>query len=339
MPPAPLLLDAAAVRRALAPGPLFAAVEAALVALDRGELTLAPTVRLPGLDGGFHLKSAAGRTAPARAAVKLNGNFPANRERHGLPTIQGVVALLDLERGRLLALLDSSALTALRTAAVSALAARRLARRDARTLALVGCGVQAAEHLALLARDFPLAAVRLLDRDAGAAERLARRAAALGLAATLARSVAEAARGAGLIVTSTPAAAPLLCDADVAPGAFVAAVGADDPSKCELEPALLARSRVVVDSLAAASTGGDLRAALAAGAMTADQVHGELPALLAGRSAGRTDPAERFVFDSTGLAAADLAAASLAFDASHADSGTPRFDFASTSDTPARSTP
>lgn len=325
--PTPVLLDGAELRRVLEPEALLGAIERSLSLLDRGAVALGPTLHLPGDGGGFHAKSAYSLGAPRRAAVKLNANFPGNPARHGLPTVQGVVALFDLERGRLLALMDSIAVTALRTAAVSALAARRLARRDSRTIALVGCGVQGHEHLVLLARDFPLAIARLHDRDRAAASGLASRAAALGLEATVEGSVSDAVRDADLIVTATPSRSPLLADRDVAPGAFVAAVGADNPEKSEIDPVLLARSRVVVDSLEAARCGGDLRAALAAGAMTAEDVHGELPALLAGRLRGRTDPAERFVFDSTGLAAADLAAASLAYDAASGDPAVRRFDF------------
>jgi ornithine cyclodeaminase/alanine dehydrogenase-like protein (mu-crystallin family) len=331
--PAAILLDATALRRALQPAALVAAVERSLLALDRGELALAPTVHLPGDGGGFHLKSAFALAAPnagvrRRAAVKLNGNFPGNQERDGLPTIQGVVALLDLERGSLLAIMDSTVVTALRTAAVSALAARRLARPDAQTIALVGCGIQALEHVELLARDFPLRRAALFDRDQAAAERLQRRAQALGLETTIAGSAAAAAGGAAIVVTTTSSTTPLLGDADVAAGAFVAAVGADNPTKCELAPELVARSRLVVDSLASARANGDLRAALAAGLISADAVHGELPALLAGRIPGRVDPSERWIFDSTGLAVTDLAAAELAYEAARADAAVPRFDFA-----------
>jgi ornithine cyclodeaminase/alanine dehydrogenase-like protein (mu-crystallin family) len=321
-----LLLDGDALRTVLEPAALVEAVEAGLAALDRGELTTAPTVHLPGVAGGFHVKSAYGRGAPRRALVKINGNFPGNPERFGLPTIQGVALLLDGERGGILAVLDSVALTALRTAAVSVVAARRLARPDARRLALVGCGVQAHAHLELLRRFFALESVALCDRDPRAAEALAAHAAGSGLAVGIMVGVGETARDAEIVVTSTPSSNPILFERDVADGAFVAAVGADNPDKCELDPALLGASRVVVDALASAAAGGDLRAALAAGALRAEDVHGELPALVAGRIPGRAAATERWIFDSTGLAATDLAAASLAYD--RAGELAPRFDFA-----------
>jgi ornithine cyclodeaminase/alanine dehydrogenase-like protein (mu-crystallin family) len=329
---APLLVDGPRLRRSSTAADLVAAVERALVALDRGEIELAPTVHLPGDGGGFHVKSAASASPPRRAVVKINGNFSRNPERHGLPTIQGLVALLDGERGGVLALVDSIALTALRTAAVSALAARLLAGAGRHRLAIVGCGLQGAEHLELFAAELPLDRVALFDPRPGAAAALARRAEALGLPAILAESAAAATRGSTLIVTATPARRPFLATGDVARGAFVAAVGADNPEKSELEPELLADSVVIVDSLPSAAAGGDLRSAIAAGAMSGDAVRAELAAVVTGRSPGRSSPEERIVFDSTGLAATDLAVASLAFDALARAGDLPRFDFAAAGD-------
>jgi len=326
----PLLLDARALRGVLQPAALLEAVRCSLAELGRGTLAVAPTVHLAGAGGGFHLKSAYASTAPLRAVVKLNGNFPSNPERFGLPTIQGLVALLDCERGRVLALMDSIVITALRTAAVSAVAARYLARADSRVLALIGCGVQGREHLAQLASLFPLTEARLVDRDRSAAERLADLARDQGIMASVTSSVSEATRGADIVVTATPATSPILHLDDVTPGAFVVAVGADNASKSELAPVLLAASRVVVDSRDSAAANGDLRAALADGAMSMSDVHGDLPELVAGSVAGRTDPEQRFVLDSTGLAATDLAAASLAYEAAMGDPSLPRFDFTAT---------
>ena len=160
------------------------------------------------------------------------------------------------------------------------------------------------------------------------AEELADQARSLGLEARVASSVREATTDAELIITATTSTEPWLLDADVPPGAFVAAVGADNPAKVELDPQLVARCAVVVDSLAAASSGGDLRFAIAAGAVEPHHVRAELPQLLAGAAPGRLAPDERILFDSTGLAATDLAAAQLAFSLADKEADAPRFDFA-----------
>jgi ornithine cyclodeaminase/alanine dehydrogenase-like protein (mu-crystallin family) len=276
---------------------------------------------VPGVDGAFHIKAAVMESEPRLAAVKINGNFPNNPQRRGLPTIQGCIALADAEDGRLLALMDSIEITAQRTAAASALAARHLARRDAATIAFVGCGTQARYHLAaLLALDWPqLRTLQCFDVSAEAAAKLCASAGRHRLDASVAASAAQACRDADIVVTTTPAAAPIIDRGDLRDGCFVAAVGADNPAKCEMAPALMAHARVVPDITAQAETMGDLRAAIAAGAMRRDDVHAELAQIVSGQRAGRTSPHEIFVFDSTGTAIQDLAAASIVYQRASAD--------------------
>ncbi|HVF35359.1 MAG TPA: ornithine cyclodeaminase family protein [Candidatus Saccharimonadia bacterium] len=292
------------------------AVEGAFRALAAGEVESLPVGHVPGVGGAFHIKAAVAAVGTQRAVIKINGNFPGNPAAFGLPTIQGCVVLVDAHDGRLLALIDTIELTAQRTAAASALAARTLARGDAGTLALVGCGTQARCHLAALLSlgTLPLRKLRCFDRDADAARALAALGEAAGLDASVSSSPAEACRGALLVVTSTPSPAPVLDRDAVAPGAFIAAVGADNPGKCELAPALMARARVVPDIAAQAVVMGDLRSAIAAGAMAAGDIHGELAQLVSGRVVGRTRDDEIFVFDSTGTAIEDLAAATMLYE-------------------------
>jgi ornithine cyclodeaminase/alanine dehydrogenase-like protein (mu-crystallin family) len=210
--------------------------------------------------------------------------------------------------------MDAIELTLERTAAATAGAARRLARPDAATVAICGCGAQGRPQLAALADVLPLRLAILFDHDPPAAERLAREARGLGLAARVAADLADATRGADVIVTCTTSRTPFLTPEHVAPGAFVAAVGADSPEKSEIHPALMARAKVVADLRAQCAEMGDLRHAIAAGAMRPDDVHAELAELVAGRRAGRTDPAEITLFDSTGTALQDVAAAAMIYE-------------------------
>jgi alanine dehydrogenase len=308
-----LILTQAQIATLATPRDYLAAVEQAFRELANGEVDSLPVGHVPGTGGAFHLKAAVSARSPRRAVIKVNGNFPGNPQRNALPTIQGFVALVDAEDGRLLALMDSIELTARRTAAASALAARHLARRDARRLAFVGCGTQARHHLeALLALDeFAFREMRCYDPLGDCAESLRARGAAAGLVAIVADSVADACRDADVILTSTPSTQPILEPGMVAPGTCLLAVGADNPSKCELAPALLAQSRVVPDIAAQSIAMGDLRAAIAAGAMSAADIHAELAQLVAGTRPGRTRAEETFVFDSTGTAIEDLAAATM----------------------------
>ena len=265
-------------------------------------------LHVPG--GGFHVKAAGLRLSRFYVAAKLNANFPDNPARRGLPTIQGVVVLSDGEDGRPLALLDSMEITALRTGAATAVAARHLARPDARVATVVGCGRQGRIQIAAVARARTLTRIHVVDADPAVAARFAREMSAeLGVEVHAAGRVADVAPDSDIVVTCTPSHAPLLHRADVAPGTFVGAVGADSEHKQELEPALMAAATIVVDSLEQCATIGDLHHALAAGAVSLDQVHAELGQVVAGRKPGRRTADEITLFASTGVAIEDVAAA------------------------------
>jgi ornithine cyclodeaminase/alanine dehydrogenase-like protein (mu-crystallin family) len=265
--------------------------------------------------GGFHVKAGVLALGRPYFAAKVNANFPSNPARHGLPTIQGVIVLADAERGTPLAVIESAEITALRTAAATAVAVKYLARPDARVATIVGCGVQGAVQFRAVNLIRPLAGALVCDTDAARAERFARALAAeLGIAVRVEGDVGVAARQSDIVVTCTPARAPLLGLEDVRGGTLVAGVGADNPEKQELEPALLAGSTIVVDVLEQAATMGDLHHALAAGAVTRAEVHAELGEIVAGTKPGRRTSAERIVFDSTGMALQDVAAAAAVYE-------------------------
>jgi len=266
--------------------------------------------------GGFHVKTAVLRlTERSYFAAKVNANFPANPARFGLPTIQGVIALFDADNGRLLALLDSAELTSRRTAAATAVAARYLARRDAAVATICGCGVQARDQLRALARVRPLRMVFAFDVDGRRAhEYAAAMGSELGLEVRAVDELAAVTRASDVCVTCTTSRRAVLHPGDVAPGTFVAAVGADNPEKLEVDPALLAASTVVVDVLEQCATIGDLHHAIAAGLMTRDDVHAELAEVVTGSKPGRTSEDEIIVFDSTGTALQDVAAAAVIYE-------------------------
>ena len=247
-------------------------------------------------------------------AVKANVNLPGNFARTGRPTIQGALILFDGGDGRVLAVMDSIALTSIRTAAVAALAAQHLARPEAKTITIVGCGEQGEAQLTAMAAVRPLTSGFAVDVDERKAEGFAdRMAARLGWSIEPVTHLADAIAASDICVTCTTSASPLILPAHLHPGLFVAAVGADNPAKQEVDAEALAQSEVVVDSLTACVAGGDLHHAIKAGVMTEKDVHGELSAVVAGRVAGRTSPDEIFVFDSTGTALQDVAAAVLVY--------------------------
>ena len=312
-----LVLGSRDVRELLDVGSCLHAVERAFRLLGEGRAQAPATCGVHVEGGVFHVKAAvlADEGGQPWFVAKVNANFPGNPAARGLPTVQGVVLLMDGVSGEPRALMDSGAITALRTAAATAVAAKWLARPEAATAALVGCGVQGRAHLAFLAAAMPaLRRVRLHDTDGEAVRAALAEAAALGLEAEAASDLAAACRASDVCVTCTPSRRPLLDAGDVAPGAFVAGVGADNEAKQELSPALLAASTVVVDVLAQCERMGDLHHAVAAGAMRRDDVHAELAEVVAGRKPGRRSAEEVIVFDSTGMALQDVAAAVLVYE-------------------------
>ncbi|MEK6769256.1 MAG: ornithine cyclodeaminase family protein [Gemmatimonadota bacterium] len=262
--------------------------------------------------GGFHIK--AGVLPSARSphpyfAAKINANFPGN-PRIGLPLIQGVIALCDAENGAPLALMDSIEITVLRTGAATAVAAKHLAREDARVAAIVGCGNQGRIQLRSIASVRQITQAFAFDENADRAAAFApEMSAALGIAVHAVPDPALATTQSDIVVTCTPSRRAFLGREHVRPGTFVAAVGADSEDKQELEPALMAASIVVVDVLEQCATIGDLHHAIEAGLATRASVHAELGEVVAGKKPGRRAPDEVIVFDSTGMALQDVAAA------------------------------
>ena len=310
-----LLLTRGDVAALLTLDECIAAVESAFALQGAGRALGPGVLGLHVPDGGFHVKVAGLSLSRLYVAVKLNANFPDNGPRHGLPTIQGVIALADGDTGRPLALIDSMEITGLRTGAATAVAARHLARPDARVATIVGCGRQGHVQLGALARVRRLERAYAVDRDAAVARRFAEEASTrLGLDVRPAGSVAEVARLSDICVTCTPSRTPLLRREDIAAGAFIAAVGADNEDKIEIEPALMAAGTVVVDSLEQCATIGDLHHALALGVMSAADVHAVLADVVTGRKPGRTSADEITIFDSTGVAIEDVAAAAAIYE-------------------------
>ncbi|MCI0584479.1 MAG: ornithine cyclodeaminase family protein, partial [Chloroflexi bacterium] len=286
------------------------AVRMAFSRHSEGGMHVPEVVHLPGLDGGFHVKSAGFAGPPSYVAVKINGNFPGNPSRRGLPTIQGAIVLFDSSDGFPLAVMDSAEITSARTAAATAVAAGLLAHPQSEVATIIGCGVQGRIQLEALRIVLPIRQVYTHDADQERAADFAAQAGhAMGIAITPVASFSEATRRSDVIVTCTTSTRAFLQPAHVRPGAFVAAVGADNPDKSELAPDLMRASRVIVDILDQCARIGDLNHAIAAGVMTRADVHAELGDVIRGVKPGRGSAEEVIVFDSTGSAIQDVAVA------------------------------
>jgi alanine dehydrogenase len=251
---------------------------------------------------------------PAMMGAKIVTVFDTNAER-GLPTHQAMIVLLDPDTGALQALMDGRYITEARTGAVSAVSARYLARPDASTLAIIGTGVQARGHLAAFAEVRRIRDVRVWSPKRTSRERfVAEMQPGAGVPVRAAESAEHAARGADLIVLATASATPVIDMSWIAPGSHIVSVGAPRPDQREIDPALIARARLFVDSRAGAlAESGDIVMGIAEGRFGTDHVAGELGELVLGRITGRQSAEEITIFKSLGMAVEDVATADLVY--------------------------
>jgi alanine dehydrogenase len=291
------------------------AVEEAFRLHGAGSTAAPGILGFPYPGGGFHIKAAGLDLSRRYFAVKTNGNFSRNPEKFGLPAIQGVIVLCDGDNGSPLALLDSIQITIARTGAATAVAARSLARKDSRVATICGCGNQGRVQLEALALVCPITRAYAFDLDPGRAEVFAARMSTrLGFEVKATRDLPAALRESDVCVTCTPSKRAFVEIQDVRAGSFIAAVGADSPEKQELDPQLTASSKLVADLAAQCAEIGELHHALAAGLMRVENVHAELSEVVAGRKPGRESDSETIIFDSTGTALQDVAAAAVVYE-------------------------
>jgi alanine dehydrogenase len=295
------VFSAADVERAVSPHEAYDAVRAAFVAYERGEWSMPPKVYVANYPAGdFRAMPAIGG---GHALLKWVTSFPGN-PACGLPTVTGLVVLSDANDGRLLAVLDAAAVTALRTAAAAVIAADTLCRPGASSYAVVGAGVNGAETVRMLVAHGAAPVVWDVDENR-------RRTVAERLGARAAESAAEA-LACEVVVTVTPGAEVLYPAGALQAGQHVSLMGADGPGKAEVAIEELRRTHLFCDDWEQASHGGELTAAVEAGAVTRDDVT-SLGAVLAGTADGRRDAGDITLFDSTGLALQDLAIAKAAY--------------------------
>jgi ornithine cyclodeaminase/alanine dehydrogenase-like protein (mu-crystallin family) len=317
-----LILTDAEVHVALAPDECERAVASVLAARARGDAyqSLRSVMIPPGAPGfmGLMPAYAGGGAGGATGAFALKSIclMPGNPAR-GLDAHQGTVTLFDGDTGMPTAILNASAVTGLRTAAVTAVATRTLARADARVLAILGAGVQAGTHLRSLAGVRPWGEVRVYAPTAEHARAVARAGRAeTGLSPTVTATAREAVEGADVVVTATSSREPVLAHAWLAPGAHVNAVGASTPSAREIEVETVAAAALFCDSRESLrNEAGEYQLAVQRGTIAGEEhIRAELGEVLAGDRPGRADARELTLFRSLGIGVEDLAAARAAVD-------------------------
>ncbi len=235
----------------------------------------------------------------------------------GLPPGMAVIVLLDLKTSMPLAIMDGSFITAYRTGAAGAIAASVLARKDAKRVGVIGAGTQGRMQILALRERFQLEELHVWDIEESMAKRyVTEMSKILGIDVSYSTSREEVVRGSDIVVTVTPSKKALVESEWIEKGMHINAIGADGPGKQELDPAIVKRAdKVVVDSLAQCRRIGEIQHALSQGLIQDDDVHAEIGEILIGKKVGRESREEITLFDSTGLAAQDIAAAHVVMEA------------------------
>jgi len=310
-----LILGRADLEAVLEPRELIDALSQAFIDHAAGRSLVPPRATVPVTDDGVLMLMPA--AAPADDGLALGTKlvtFYADNQARGAPTIHSTYILMDGGTGRPLALLDGAFLTGLRTGAASALAARHLARKDARALLCFGAGVQAGFQLLCLTAELRIDHVVVIGRDPERARRFADSwRERLRLPVTVASDPHAAVADADVITCATTAATPLFDGRRLKPGAHVDAVGAFQSTVREVDGETVRRARVVVDQPGTIDNAGDIALAIKEGVVTRAHVVGDLATLVSGAVAGRTRPDEITLFKSEGFALEDIVAARLAY--------------------------
>jgi ornithine cyclodeaminase/alanine dehydrogenase-like protein (mu-crystallin family) len=318
-----LILSQADVERLLPMDACIDVMASALASLARGDavLPLRTVILVPNttdafatMPGYLKLGGPGNDDGASIVGAKVITVFPGN---HGtaFDSHQGAVLLFDPHHGTLAAVLDATPITTIRTAAVSAVATRLLAREAASTLTIIGAGVQAYAHLEAMCAVRPVRTLRVWSRTPENARRLAD----VGrnrfqLDASVAASGAEAVRGADIVCTTTSAREPVLFGEWLAPGTHVNAIGASQASAREVDSSAVVRSRLYVDRRESAlKEPGDILVPLHDGDIGPEHIVGEIGELLIGRVGGRRDADDITLFKSLGLAIEDLAASAYVY--------------------------
>jgi alanine dehydrogenase len=305
-----LILSKNEVQSCLPMGKTIEAVREAYIAFARGRVQLAPVAHLDvkQYNGEVDIKPGYVEDFGVIGTKIASGYY--DNHKLGLPPGVAVIVLMDLKTSMPIAIMDGTYITAYRTGAAGTVAADVLARKDSRSVGVVGTGTQGRMQIMALRELFEIEEVRAWDIVGKEAERYAQEMAeSLGIEVNAFSNVEDVVRDTDIVVTVTPSRKALVRSDWIGEGVHINAIGADSPGKQELDPKIVATAdKIVVDSLVQCRRIGEIQHALAQNLITEDKVHAEIGQILIGDKSGRESDREITMFDSTGLAAQDIAA-------------------------------
>ena len=247
------------------------------------------------------------------SGVKVVNVHPHNPKKYRLLSVMATILLVDPANGYPIGVFDGTWITTMRTGAASGIASKYLARKDASVLALIGAGVQAETQLEAVIKVRRIKKVKVYDIIRAISQRFVKKFKYLGLDFEICPTVKACVEGADIICTVTPVRKPIVKSAWVKDGAHINAMGADAPGKEELEPALLKRSKIVIDDWEQASHSGEINVPLAKGVISKKDIYAEIGQVVTGKKKGRPSANAITIFGSTGLGVQDLVTAHLVY--------------------------
>jgi len=265
--------------------------------------------------GGDHRFMPAYVGALGVAGVKVVNTHPENRRIYHLPTVGGLVLLLSPRTGEVLAIMEATWITAVKTAAASAVATRYLARSKSERLCLIGAGLQAIAHIMALSKVMNIREVRLWSRTPATAQKFAEQSKehTAGAKVVVAEEAGEAVQDSDVIATLTPSRQPIVLESWVKAGTHINAMGADAAGKQEIDPKILMKAKVVVDDVEHSSKSGEINVPMTDNLFSREGIYGEIGEICLGTKPGRTSENEITVFASTGIAIQDIAVAEMVY--------------------------
>jgi alanine dehydrogenase len=305
-----LVLSASDVKKLVSMRDIISAVEDAFRAFGQGTSKLAPIVLtlVDKHDGEHEIK--AGYVEGYSTGAKILTYYKNNRSRFGLPPLQGIVVLNDIENGRPIAVMDGAFITGSRTGAAGAVAAKYLARKNSSRVAVMGAGMQGRYQVMALTEVLKISSVKIYDVVPQASSDYVKEMAnKYDFEVEKVDSPEQAIKDVDVVITATPSTQPYVSNEWIKDGVHINAIGADTPGKQELDAAIVRRSKVVVDSLAQCVERGEIQTAIRQGLITRENVYAELSELVLGRKQGRSSSTEITLFDATGMAVQDITTA------------------------------
>jgi len=305
-----LVLSASDVKRILTMRDIIGAVEESFRAYGKGSSKLAPVINtiIDKYNGEHEIKS--GYVEDYCIGAKIVTYYKDNRSRYGIPNLWGIIVLNDLNDGRPLAVIDGTYITASRTGAAGAVAAKYLARKDSETVGVIGAGTQGRYQISALSEILKIGTVKVYDNvSKTAGNYVEEMSSQFNFKIEQAQTAEQAIQGADVIITATPSTKPIVLNEWIKEGVHINAIGADAPGKQELDAAIIPRAKVVVDNLIQCVERGEIQTAIRRGLLKRESVYSELSDIVLARKPGRTNSKEISLFDATGMAVQDITTA------------------------------